>query len=226
MCHKEVLTMLMGYTGKILRVDLTRQKIEDEDLPSEDVLRKYVGGTGLGLKYLYDEALPKVQPLDPESPLIFMTGPLVGTVWPCSSRHAIINLYSDFPKSPGTSWGGGTWAAKLRWGGYDGIIIKGKAEKPMYLLINDGKPSLHDASHMWGKETRDTEALIQKEIGDPQCSAACIGPAGERCLPASIVLNEHVHVAGKGGAGQVMGSKLLNSKGNRRIRKRKTSCFS
>ena len=91
-----------GYMGKILRVDLSKKTITDEALPSEDVLRKYIGGVGLGLKYLYDEVDPSIEPLDPESPLIFMTGPLTGTVWPCSSRHIVISLNSDFSKTPGT----------------------------------------------------------------------------------------------------------------------------
>jgi aldehyde:ferredoxin oxidoreductase len=197
--------------GKILRVDLSKNKITDEDLPSEDVMRKYVGGSGLGLKYLFDEVPPTINPLDPESRLIFMTGPLSGTVWPCSSRHAIVNLDSGFHKSPGNSWGGGFWAAKLRWAGYDGLIVQGKSSGPVYLLLQDGKPMLREASHLWGKETLDTENLIRKELGDPQCSAVCIGPAGERCLPASIILNDQHHAACKGGAGQLMGSKQLKA---------------
>jgi len=200
-----------GYMGKILRVDLSKQKIIEEELPSENVLRKYVGGTGLGLKYLFDELPPSVGPLDPESPLIFMPGPLTGTAWPCSGRHCIIDLGSEFPKAPGTSWGGGFWAARLKWAGYDGIVVQGKSSEPVYLLLKNGKPELREASHLWGKESRETEDLIREELRDPQCSAACIGPAGERCLPASIVLNDQNHTANKGGAGELMGSKLLKA---------------
>ena len=197
--------------GKILRVDLSKQKIEDEELPGEDVLRKYVGGTGLGLKYLFDEDTPSRGPLEPESRLIFMTGPLTGTAWPCSSRHCVVGLNPDFPKSPGTSWGGGFWAAKLRWAGYDGLIVQGKSSEPAYLLLRNGKATLCGAKHLWGKETRETEDLIREEIGDPECSAVCIGPAGERCLPGSILLNDQQHVSAKSGAGQLMGSKLLKA---------------
>lgn len=200
-----------GYMGKILRIDLSKQKIEEEELPSENVLRKYVGGTGLGLKYLFDETAPSMEPLDPESPLIFMTGPLTGTVWPCSGRHCVISLSTDFAKAAGTSWGGGFWPAKLKWAGYDGIIVQGKSSEPVYLLLKNGKPELREAGHLWGKETRETEDLIRKELGDPECSAVCIGPAGERCLPASILLNDQNHVSGKSGAGQLMGSKLLKA---------------
>jgi aldehyde:ferredoxin oxidoreductase len=200
-----------GYMGKILRVDLSKQKIEDEALPNEDVLRKYVGGTGLALKYLYDEAPPSIDPLDPESPLIFMNGPLTGTMWPCSSRYSLVSIDANYPKSAGNSWGGGFWAARLKWEGYDGIIIKGKCSKPSYLFIQRGKIELRDASHLWGKKTRETENLIREELGNTECSIACIGPAGERCLPASIVLTDTNHVAAKSGAGQIMGSKLLKA---------------
>ncbi len=197
--------------GKILRVDLTKQTIQDESLPAEHILRKYIGGSGLGLKYLYDEVAPSVAPLDPDSRLVIMTGPLGGTVWPCSSRHAFVNLFNACPKEPGTSAGGGFWAAKLKWAGYDGIIVQGKSSEPVFILIQNGKPVLRDARHLWGKETRETENLIRKELGDPQCSAACIGPAGERCLPGSIVLNDQNHASAKSGAGELMGSKLLKA---------------
>ena len=146
--RQEDSAMLKGYMGKILRVDLSERKIGEEELPSEDVVRKYVGGTGLGLKYLFDEVAPSVGALDPESPLIFMNGPLSGTVWPCSSRYAIINQCSDYPKSPGNSWGGGFWGAKLRWSGYDGLIVNGKSAEPVYLLLQNGKPTLRSASHL------------------------------------------------------------------------------
>lgn len=200
-----------GYMGKILRVDLTKGTVADEALPSEDVLRKYVGGTGLALKYLYDEVPPSVQPLDPESRLIFMSGPLTGTMWPSSSRYSLVNINADYPKSAGNSQGGGFWAAKLKWAGYDGLIVQGKSSKPVYLLVQNGKAELRDASHLWGKKTRETEDLLRQELADPQCSVACIGPAGERCLRASIILNDSNHVAAKSGSGQIMGSKLLKA---------------
>ncbi len=200
-----------GYMGKILRVDLSKQKIEDEALPCEDILRKYVGGTGLALKYLYDEVPPSMNPLDPESRLIFMNGPLTGTMWPCSSRYSLVNLNADYEKTAGNSWGGGFWAAKLKWEGYDGVIIQGKSSKPVYLVIERGKVEVRDASHLWGKRTRETEDLLRKEMGDPDCSIACIGPSGERCLLASVVLTDTNHVAGKSGGGQIMGSKLLKA---------------
>jgi len=210
-CRDGVAMIKGGYMGKILRVDLSKQKLEDEPLPSEDILRKYVGGTGLALKYLYDEVSPSMDPLDSESRLIFMNGPLTGTMWPCSSRYALVNLNADYPKTAGNAWGGGFWAAKLKWEGYDGVIIQGKSSKPVYLLIQRDKVELCDATHLWGKKTRETENLIRKELGDTECSISCIGPSGERCLPASIVLTDTNHASAKSGAGQIMGSKLLKA---------------
>lgn len=122
-----------------------------------------------------------------------------------------MNINADYPKSAGNSQGGGFWAAKLKWAGYDGLIVQGKSSKPVYLLVQNGKAELRDASHLWGKKTRETEDLLRQELGDPQCSVACIGPAGERCLRASIILNDSNHVAAKSGAGQIMGSKLLKA---------------
>ena len=198
-----------GYAGKILRVDLTKQTVKDESLPEESILRKFVGGVGLAAKYLYDEVPPNVQPLDPENRLIFMTGPLSGTVWPSSSRYVLMTTHADIPKSCGTAWGGGFWAAKLKWSGYDGIIIQGMASKPTYLSIHDGKPELRDARHLWGKDTHETEEILRRELSDPSASVAAIGPAGENVLPGACVANDTNHIAAKAGGGTVMGSKRL-----------------
>lgn len=200
-----------GYMGKVLRVDLTKGEIRDEKLPGEDVLRKYIGGTGLGAKYVMDEVPPTVKALDPENRLVFMTGPLSGTMWPGSSRHAVVTAHGDIPFSMGTAWGGGFWCASLKFAGYDGIIVQGRSAKPVYLLISHGKAQLRDASHLWGKETLDAEDIIRTETGDPRASVLSIGPVGEKCLPGALIIGDTNHATAKAGGGRVMGSKRLKA---------------
>lgn len=198
-----------GYVGKILRVDLTEETVREEALPDERILRNFVGGVGLAAKYLYEEVPPKVQPLDPENRLIFMTGPLTGTAWPCSSRHAVMTIHGDIPKSGGAAWGGGFWAAKLKMLGYDAIIIQGAARKPTYLLMNESGTELRDASHLWGKDTHETEEFLRQELSDPSASVVAIGPAGENLVSGALMANDRNHHACKAGGGKVMGSKKL-----------------
>ena len=200
-----------GYTGKILRVDLTKETVEDERLPEENTLRKWVGGVGLAIKYLYDEVPPSVGPLEPANRLIFMTGPLGGTAWPCSSRHVVMTVHGDYPKSCGTGWAGGMWPAKLKFAGYDGIIIQGQSKKPVYLSIDSGKAELRDAGHLWGKDTHETEEALQQELQEPTASVLCIGPGGENCITGACIANDRNHMAGKGAGGRVMGSKRLKA---------------
>ena len=151
--------MLKGYYGKILRVDLDTEKITTEKIDKE-VLKKYIGGSGLAGKYLYEETGPETDPLGPENRLIFMTGPFTGTVVPTSGRHAVVT------KSPLTGiWAesdaGGHWGTALKSTGYDGIIIKGKAKKPTYLQLSNNEFKLCDASHVWGKDSFETYYILK-----------------------------------------------------------------
>lgn len=201
-----------GYAAKILRVDLTRGAVTKEDLPSEEVLRRYAGGTGLGLYYLLKHAPANAKATDPEAPFIFMTGPLAGTPAPSSSNWATICLNHSIPYAAGVGHGHGFWAAYLKHAGYEGIIFTGKASKPVYLWIDDAQVELRDASRLWGQGTRETERLIKRELGDDEhISVACIGPAGEALLPGASVKADRNHGAGKGSPGAVMGSKLLKA---------------
>ena len=201
-----------GYAAHILRVDLTRGTIRKEPLPSEDVLRRYVGGTGLGLYYLLKHMPAKGKPTDPEAPFIFMTGPLAGTPAPSSSNWVTICLHYSIPYAAGVGHGHGFWAAYLKHAGYEGIIITGKAEQPVYLWIDDDKVELRDASGVWGQGTRETERLIKRELDDDQhISVACIGPAGEALLPGATIKADRNHSAGKGSPGAILGSKLLKA---------------
>ena len=201
-----------GYGAHILRVDLTRGTIRKEPLPSEDVLRRYVGGTGLGLYYLLKHMPAKGKPTDPDAPFIFMTGPLAGTPAPSSSNWVTICLHYSIPYAAGVGHGHGFWAAYLKHAGYEGIIFTGKASKPVYLWIDDAKVELRDASGLWGQGTRETERLIKRELGDEEhISVACIGTAGEALLPGASVKADRNHGAGKGSPGAIMGSKLLKA---------------
>jgi aldehyde:ferredoxin oxidoreductase len=202
--------MLKGYNGKILRLDLTTGNIDYEYL-DEPTARKYIGGVGLAAKILWDETTPDTDPLSPESELLFMTGPLTGSILPKSSRYIVAGI------SPATGiWGqahaGGYFADELRHAGLDGIVVKGQASKPVYLWINNGKAEIRDAAHLWGKDTWEVSDLIQQET-DSRASVACIGVAGERLVKIAGVMNDgkQGRAAARCGLGALMGSKKLKA---------------
>ncbi|MCU0853011.1 MAG: aldehyde ferredoxin oxidoreductase family protein [Thermoplasmata archaeon] len=201
--------MADGYTGKILRVDLTSEKITTENL-NKDWAKLHIGGKGLGARYLFEELKPGVDPLSPDNVLMIWTGPLVGTMVPLTSRYAVIT------KSPLTgtfldSYAGGYFGPELKYAGFDAVIIKGKAKKPVYLWIKDGKAEIRDAKNIWGKDTYDTEVLIRKETGEKYARVACIGPAGENLSLIAGVTSDLTRNAGRGGGGAVFGSKNLKA---------------
>ncbi|MFQ5878881.1 MAG: aldehyde ferredoxin oxidoreductase family protein [Dehalococcoidia bacterium] len=204
--------MAGGYMGKILRVDLSRQALQDEPLPDESVLRRWVGGTGLGLHYLWHETNPQMRATDPDAPLIFITGPLTGTMAPSSADYTVVTLNYEVPYAAGTGHSNGFWGPYLKMAGYDGIIVRGVSERPVYLWVHDGSAEIRDASHHWGKDTRQTESDIKRELGNPdKTSVACIGPGGEAMLYGAAVKNDRNHGAHKGSGGAVMGSKRLKA---------------
>ena len=201
-----------GYTGKLLRVNLTKGNFENSELPNEDILREYIGGIGLGMRLLIDESPEGVKATDPEAPLLLMTGPLTGTSAPSSSNLAVVSFNFNTPYAVATGHTHGYWAAYLKHAGYDGIVITGKAEKPVYLWVDDDKVEIRDATKVWGQDTRETERLIKRELGDEEkISVACIGPAGEAMLPGASIKNDRNHGASKGSVGAVMGSKNLKA---------------
>lgn len=156
---------------------MTRRKIVREPL-QKDFARLYIGGSGIGSKFLYDMVPPEVEAFDPDNIVVVGGGPLSGTLAPGSGRVEIIS------KSPhtgiyGDSNGGGFFTPSLKWAGYDIILVKGKSEKPMYLWIDDDHVELRDASHIWGKDTLETHQVITEELGDDGIQTASIGPAGE-----------------------------------------------
>lgn len=201
---------LKGYTGKILNIDLTHSKIRIEGL-KEDWLNQFIGGSGLGAKYLYEMTDEKTDPLGPENPLIFMAGPFTGTSVPLSGRHAVV-ARSPLTGIFGESDVGGTWGANLKRAGFDGILITGESEKPIYIWINDGKVEIRDASPLWGKDTYEIDPVLKAETHEKAVVSA-IGQAGEnQVLLASIMTDgRDGRAAGRCGMGAVMGSKNLKA---------------
>jgi len=199
-----------GYMGKLLVVDLTTGELEDEPL-DPTIAHDFVGGAGYAARYLYDELGPDTDPLGPENTLVFMTGPLVGTRAPSCGRHSVCAL-SPLTGIWGESNSGGFWGAELRFSGYDGIVIRGKSEKPLWLSIIEGQPpSLHDAAHLWGLDTYETQQCLRDELDDQKVRVTSIGPAGENLVLYAAIMNDHGRAAGRTGMGAVMGSKNLKA---------------
>ncbi|MCF8068602.1 MAG: aldehyde ferredoxin oxidoreductase family protein [Desulfobacterales bacterium] len=195
------------YAGKVLVADLTNKTVSTEPLKDE-WLKDYVGCWGLGLRYFYDLVKADVDPLSPENVIIIMTGPLTGTSTPLSARFAMVS------KSPQTgtvfeSNTGGAFAPELKFAGYDGIIIKGKADGLTYLKIDNDKVSLEDASEMAGKGIFDTEKLLKNAVDCQEAKTLSIGQAGENCVPYACVGTETYRQMGRGGGGAIFGSKNL-----------------
>ncbi|MCD1295007.1 aldehyde:ferredoxin oxidoreductase [Methanocella sp. CWC-04] len=198
-----------GYAGKILRVELSTLTCSDE-APEESVLKDFIGGEGLGIKYLYDEVPAYTDPLGPDNLLIFMTGPLTGTLAPTSGRHCVVTK-SPLTHCETTAHAGGYWGTELKLAGYDGIIVKGKSPRPVYLFINDGKPGFYEADELWGKTTFDTDRLIKEQLNDKKICVTSIGPAGENLVKIASIMNDYQRSASRGGTGAVMGSKNLKA---------------
>ena len=197
-----------GYVGQLLRIDLTRQRVSKEPL-REDWARDFVGGVGYSARILYEELKSKIEPLGPENKMVFMTGPLNGTMIPAASRSSIC-AKSPYTGSFFHSTFGGYLGPELKFAGYDGLIIEGKAKSPLYLWIDDDRIELKEAGHLWGKDPFETQELLRKEIGDEDIHIATIGTAGEEKAPYAMILLD-IRAAGRGGMGAVMGSKHLKA---------------
>ncbi len=201
---------LKGYTGKILHLNLSDSKGRVEDL-NEGWARQFIGGSGLGAKFLYEMTDEKTNPLAPETPLIFMTGPFAGTSVPLSGRHAVISR-SPLTGIFGESDVGGTWGANLKKAGFDGIIITGKSEKPIYLWVCDGKWEIRNASHLWGRDTYEVDPVLKAETHE-KAVVQTIGQAGENQVHLAAIMTDGKdgRAAGRCGLGAVMGSKNLKA---------------
>jgi aldehyde:ferredoxin oxidoreductase len=199
--------MIGGYAGKIAYIDLTTGEVKEE-FPSPNVYRDFIGGTGLGVRILYELMKPKADPLGPENILGFVTGTLTATPTPGSGRFTVVT------KSPLTgAWAdansGGFWGPTLKQAGFDAVFISGRSLKPVYILFSGGKAEIRDASYLWGKTTNETDDILQKEV--PGARVACIGPAGETLSLIAGIVNERGRIAARSGVGAVMGSKKLKA---------------
>ncbi|MBS7621389.1 aldehyde ferredoxin oxidoreductase family protein [Candidatus Bathyarchaeota archaeon] len=199
---------MYGYAGKVIRVDLTKSNIAIEALKKE-LASQYIGGKGLGAKFLLIELEPGTDAFDPSNLLIFATGPVNGMVLPGAAKFCTIF------KSPLTGiWGesqcGGYFAHQLKCAGYDMIIIRGRSKKPVYLTIEDEKIEIRDASHLWGEDAFETEGVIKKNHGE-KFQVLSIGPAGENLVRYACITHDKGRQFGRCGAGAVMGSKKLKA---------------
>lgn len=193
----------MSNVGQYLDVDLTTGKIEKKDLNRRDV-ELYIGGRGLGARLLYDHTRPGLDPYAPEMVLIFSAGPLTGTNAPQSNRF-VVTTKSPLTGLIADSHCGGNFATKLRKAGYEAILIRGRAEQPVYLEVTDEKAEIKDAAALWGKNTAETQAALPKRYGK-----AVIGPAGEHRVRFAAIVSQ-TRLAGRTGVGAVMGSKNLKA---------------
>jgi len=208
---------MYGYTGKILRINLSGKTINTEEL---DLItaQKFIGGRGLGTKMLIDEIDPNVDPLGPDNNLIFVTGPLTGTNTPTGGRYMVVTK-SPLSGTVACSNSGGYWGAELKFAGFDMIVFEGKADSPVYINIADDKVEICDAGHLWGKVVSETTHELE-DIHGEKVRVACIGPAGENLSKIACIMNDLGRAAGRSGVGAVMGSKNLKAivvKGNRKV---------
>jgi len=198
-----------GYTGRILEVDLTNRLVSEKPL-SSDLVTGYIGGRGFTSRIQYDGITPSVDPLGPENILVFATGPLTGSGVPASSRF-VVACRSPLTGILGDANCGGHWGPELKFSGYDMVIARGRAEKPVYLSINDGHAEIRDAAHIWGKDTKETERIIKKDLGDEKVQIAAIGQAGENLVKVASIMANLDHAAARTGVGAAMGSKRLKA---------------
>jgi aldehyde:ferredoxin oxidoreductase len=199
---------MFGWTGKVLRVDLKNLSSSVEDLDHKTAT-DYIGGLGLGVKYLYDEMDPAVDALSPENKLLFVTGPLTGTGAPAGNRYVVVTK-SPLTGGIANATAAGDFATALKYAGYDMAIFEGKAAKPVYVYIDDDQVSFRDARELWGMATGETEQAVIAATA-PDAKVSCIGPAGESLVRFACVMNDMGRAAGRSGVGAVMGAKNLKA---------------
>jgi len=199
---------MYGWHNKLLRVDLTNQKVSIEAIDPK-TSKDYIGGRGVAMRYLFDEVDPQVNPLAPENTLIFATGPLTGSPAPTGNRYMVITK-SPLSGALTNSNSGGDFPTWMKRTGFDLFIFEGKAETPVYLWVNEDKVEIRSAVHLWGKDTHETTEIILGET-DSKAKVACIGPAGENLALMAGIINDKHRAAARSGVGAVMGSKNLKA---------------
>ena len=199
----------MSWTGKMLRIDLTKGTVKVE-ATNMQWAQAYIGSRGLGTKYLVEEVDATVDPLSSDNKIIWATGPLTGTMASTGGRYTVITK-SPLTGAVACSNSGGYWGAEFKMAGYDLLIFEGKSPKPVYLYINDDVVELRDAAHLWGKSVWQTEEMLKKSLQDPLTRVSSIGKAGENGVLYASVVNDLHRAAGRSGVGTVMGSKNLKA---------------
>lgn len=198
----------MSWTGTMLRIDLTDGKIEKE--ATESYVADYLGGVGISARIFWNEVPPGTRAFDPENFLMFDTGPLTGTF--LGNRGEFSSKTPELANHPYVHLGlGGQFASEVKFAGYDNLLIKGKADKLVYLFINNDRVEIRDAAHLKGLDVHETQRRIKEELKDPDVQIACIGPAGENLVVYAMIVHDIDHTASKHGLGAVMGSKNLKA---------------
>ncbi|MGM0603512.1 MAG: aldehyde ferredoxin oxidoreductase family protein [Bacillota bacterium] len=210
---------MLGYSRKVLRVDLSSNTIKVEDLP-DYYIKNYLGGRGFNMRRLYDEVPVDTDPLGEENKLLISVGPLNGTLFPGAAR---VNFSAKSPQTGilGDSNTGGFFGPELKYAGFDQVIIEGRSDKPVYLYIKDGKAELKSAEYLMGKDIFETQDLIEAELSDDRIQTACIGPASENGVVFSGIFCNKVRAAARTGMGLVMASKNLKAvavRGTKKLR--------
>jgi aldehyde:ferredoxin oxidoreductase len=188
---------MRGTYKRLLEVDLTQGKTKTLSIPDE-MSEKYLGGRGLGARLLFDMFPAKIDPLSSENVLIFLTGPLTGTLVPGSSKFVVIT------KSPLTrgwcdSYSSGRIVVELKKVGYDGLVIRGKSNHPCYLRIDDNGDDIREADLIWGRDSFETERMIKETERDPSVGVSSIGPAGEKLCRFACINSDLYRQAARGG---------------------------
>ena len=201
---------MLAYAGRILHVDLSTGKVKTEPL-KEEMAKQFIGGIGLGIRLLMDYSKPGTDPFSPDNPLIFVTGPLSGTMGPTAG-----NGYAVVSKSPATggiaeSKAHGFFGPELKRAGYDAVVFTGKSEKLVYVWIDDDSVHLMDAEQLRGKSPYETDVAIREELGDHYIRVSAIGEAGEKLVRFASIINDEFRAIGRTGMGAVMGSKNLKA---------------
>lgn len=200
---------MMGLNGTILKVNLSERETEIYEC-AEAFYRTYIGGPGIGLYYLLKKVPANCDPLSPDNVLVFAPGLLTGTAAPCAPRFTVC-AKSPLTNALGKSEAGGFWGPELKKAGFDAVIVEGKADSPVYILIVDGKVEIRDASKIWDAETGETEEYIFMDTGMKNLEVACIGPGGTNCVRFAGIASGLSHFNGRNGLGAVMGSKNLKA---------------
>ena len=192
---------------KMLRINLTKGEISREDLPAS-LWENYLGGRGIGARILWDETGPETDPLGPDNKLLILGGAFQGTNI-CGSGRFCVMFKSPLTGLIGEAYSGGAFIHEFKWAGYDFLVIEGKAPKPSYIHIADDLVEIRDAAHLWGLEVLEYEEAVRDELGDPGYKCCGIGPAGEKQVLISCIMNDFERAAGRTGGGAVFGSKNL-----------------